>query len=172
MELSPELMRKIDSNILELDMSDFQELKRFYMHNNKAFIQLINKIISKYNKREDLDGFLHLVDYLSVEIEDIAPFLSKAINKIFILMLKNNYYKQIAQYSNIVGACASIRVLELLNNFVKGKAANKFLTSVETYKIKKLVYELLTKYKNEDVAHRIQLELEKEDLGWVEQRER
>jgi len=172
MNLSPEVMKKIEGNIQELDISDFQELKRFYIHNNKGFIQMINRMVSKYNQKEDIDSFLYLLDYLSVEIEDVAPFLSKAINKIFILMIKNNYYKQIAQYSNILGACANIKVLELLNNFVKGKQASKFLTSVETYKIKKLVYELLSKYKKEDIAHKILLEPEKEDLNWIEQIEK
>lgn len=105
---------------------------------------------------------------MHAEVKDISPFVSSNINKVFIMMIKNNYYKQIAEYCDILDACANIKVLDLLNSFTKGQKMGKFLTNVEIYKLKKLVFDLSKKYKKDDIAYQIAIELEKEDNEWLE----
>jgi hypothetical protein len=168
MKISKEVAEKLENNIFCMRAEDFQELKRHYHLDNKNFVNLINNYLSIIKKKEDIEGFSFLFENLKNEIVDVSPFLASNINKIFIIMIKNKYYKQIAQYSFLLESCANIKVLELLNEFVKNKGIGKFLTSVEVYRIKKLVFELSNKFKKNDVAYKIQLELEKEDLKWLD----
>ena len=168
MKISKEVSEKLENNVFSLKTDDFQELKRFYCMDNKEFVNLINNFLIMVKKKEDIESFSFLFDNLKNEIVDISPFLASNINKIFLIMIKNKYYKQIAQYSFLLERCANIRVLDMLNEFIKNKGIGKFLTTVEVYKIKKLVFELSGKFKKNDVAYKIQLELEKEDLKWLD----
>ncbi len=168
MELSPKLLNLLSGSIFEVSPEDFKELKHYFNTENKSFIKLVDRIISEYKKKEDIDKFLYLLGYMHAEVKDISPFVSSNINKVFIMMIKNNYYKQIAEYCDILDACANIKVLDLLNSFTKGQKMGKFLTNVEIYKLKKLVFDLSKKYKKDDIAYQIAIELEKEDNEWLE----
>ncbi len=168
MELSANLLAMLNANIFDMRIEDFQELKRFYSCENKSFMKIMDKAIGEFKKKEDIEKILFLLLYLKDEIKDISPFLSNNINRIFSLMIKNNYFKQIAQYSDILEACANIKVLELLNEFTKSRNMGKFLTNVEIYKLKKLVFDLSNKYKKDDVAYQIEIALENQDSEWLE----
>jgi hypothetical protein len=168
MKISSEIMQKIEINVFDMMADDFQELKRFYHHDKKSFVKLVDDYIIKIKKKEDIDRFLYFFEGLKNEIAEVAPFLVNNINKIFVLLIKNNYYKQIAEYSFILDNCANVKVLQLLDDFVRGKNAFKLLTSMEIYKIKKLIFTLSNKFKRDDIAYKIQVELENTDMNWLD----
>lgn len=168
MELSTKMLSMLYGTTFDLKIEDFQELKRFYSCENKNFVKVMDKVFGEYKKKEDIEKFLFLLLYLKDEIKDISPFLSGNINRLFVLMIKNNYFKQIAQYSDILESCANIKVLELLNDFTKSRNMGKFLTNVEIYKLKKLVFDLSNKYKKDEIAYQIEVALEKNDSEWLE----
>jgi hypothetical protein len=168
MELSSRLLNQISQNVLALTPEDFQEVKHYYTIENKNFIKLMDSVISEYKKKENIQEFLFLMEYLHSEIKDISPFITNSINKVFILMIKNNCYKQIARYCDVLEVCANIKVLDLLNVFTKSQRMGKFLTNVEIYKFKKLVFDLSKKYNKSDIAYQIEVELEGQDTEWLE----
>lgn len=168
MELSEKLSGLLSGNIFELKSEDFKELKHYFITENKSFIKLVDTIFNDYKKREDVDKFLYFLMLMHPEVKDISPFVSFNINKVFVMMIKNNYYKQIAEFCDILEACANIKVLDLLNAFTKSQKMGKFLTNVEIYKLKKLVFDLSKKYKKDDIAYQIEVELEKVDNEWIE----
>lgn len=168
MKLSEEILFKTENNLLNLTIEDFLELKRYYNQDNKDFVKIIDHSFSKIKKREDLEIFLYVFEHLKAEIIDVSPFLAANINKIFVLLIKNNYYKQIAEYSFLLENCANIKILQLLNDFIKEKSTAKFLSTMEIYKIKKLVFDLSNKFKKNDIVYKIQVELENEDLNWLD----
>ena len=168
MKLTTEIETKAEDSLLEFTMDDFLELKRFYNQDNKNFVKFIDRCLSSVRKKEDLEGFLYFFENIKTEIIDVSPFLAANINKIVVLLIKNNYYKQIAEYSFLLENCANIKILQMLNDFIKGKSASKFLTTMEQYKIKKLVFDLTNKFKNNDVVYKIDVELENEDLNWMD----
>ena len=51
---------------------------------------------------------------------------------------------------------------------VKIPQIQKFETSLEFYTIKKLVYDLSGKFKRNDIAMQIKLEIENADLNWID----
>lgn len=168
MKISNEIEKKTDNDLFDLKAEDFQELKKFYHQDNKNFVHFLNKNLLKIKNKEDIEKFSYIFDNLKNEIVDVSPFLSANINRIFGIMIKNNFYKQIAEYSFLLGNCANIKTLELLNEFIKSKNINKYLSTVEIYKIKKLVFDLSNKYKRNDIVYKIDLELEKEDIKWLD----
>ncbi len=168
MELSSRLLNELSQNVMNLTIEDFQEMKHYYSTENKNFIKLIDRIVGEYKKKENIPEFLYLMEFLHSEIKDISPFISNNINKVFVLMIKNNHYKQIAQYCDVLDVCANIKVLDLLNVFTRGQKMGKFLTNVEIYKLKKLVFDLSNKYKRNDIAYQIEIDLEKQDSEWLE----
>ncbi|GEM_PF-2803208 len=168
MQLSSRILTLLYGDIFALTADDVIELRHYFAMENKGFIKLMDNIIAGYKKKEDIENFLCLLEYLHNEINEISPFISGNINKLFIMLIKNNYYKQIAQYSDIFESSGNIKVLELLNNFVSSQKMGKFLSNMEIYKIKKLVLELSTKYKKDDIVYQIAVELEKSDSEWLD----
>jgi hypothetical protein len=168
MQLSSRILTLLYGDIFALTADDVIELRHYFTMENKDFIKLIDNIIAGYKKKEDIENFLCLLEYLHYEINEISPFISGNINKLFIMMIKNNYYKQIALYCDIFESSGNIKVLELLNNFVNSQKMGKFLSNMEIYKIKKLVLELSTKYKKDDIVYQIAVELEKSDSEWLD----
>ncbi|MGA2143297.1 MAG: hypothetical protein ABSG94_12905 [Brevinematales bacterium] len=167
MELSSRL-QSILSGTIELGPEDLKELKKYFIMDNKGFIKLIDSILGEYKKKDDIENFLYLLNFMHNEFKEISPFVSGNINKVFIIMLKNNNYKQIAQNCDILESCANVRVLELLQAFTAGQKMGKFLTNVEIYKIKKLVLDLSKKYKKDDIVYQIDVDLEKPDNEWLD----
>lgn len=168
MKLTEDLEIRIENDIMNLQNSDFHELKKLFHIDNKGFVTFVNKYLSRLKKKEDIDKFCFFFNGLKNEILDVSPFLSININKIFVIMIKNNFYKQVAEYSFLLENCANIKTLQLLDEFIKNKIVSKYLTTVEIYRIKKLVFELSNKFKKNDIAYKIQLELENEDLHWLD----
>jgi hypothetical protein len=159
---------EVSSNIIELKPGDLQELKNRFISDNKGFIKRIDDILIEFKKKEDIDNFLILLNFMHDELKEISPFVSGNINKVFIIMLKNNKYKQIAQNCDILESCANIRVLDILIAFTASQKMGKFLTNVEIYKIKKLVLDLSNKYKKDDIVYQIDVDLEKPDKEWLD----
>lgn len=169
MDLNPDIRHKFENQIFEMKIDEFQAYKHFFKADNKGFVNYMNHYMSgNIKKKEDIDKFLYLFENLKNEIMDVSPFLSVNINRIFGLMIRNNYFKQVAEYSYLLESCANIKSLDLLNECIVSKNMVKFLTNVEIYRIKKLVFELSNKYKRNDIAYKIQVDLEKEDLNWVD----
>lgn len=169
MDITPDIKYKFENQIFEMKIDEFQTYKHFFKNDNKGFVNYMNHYLStSIKKKEDLDKFLYLIENLKNELMDVSPFLSININRIFALMIRNNYFKQVAEYSYLLECCANIKTLDLLNECVMSKNMVKFLSNVEIYRIKKLVFELSNKYKRNDIAYKIQVDLEKEDLNWVD----
>jgi hypothetical protein len=169
MDMNGEFKNKFENSLFEMKLDDFQVPKHYFKTDNKGFVNYSNRYLSNFiKKKEDIDKFLFLFNHLKNELIDISPFLSSNINRIFGLMIKNNYFKQVAEYSYLLESCANIKTLELLDEFILSKNMIKFLSNVEIYKIKKLVFDLSNKFKRSDIAIKIQVELEKEDLNWID----
>lgn len=145
---------------------DIDGLRADYARDKKVFSETVEKYFQQVRKKEDVEPVLEFISALKCEIGEIAPFLSSSINPVFTLMIRNHYYKQIAEHADLFETCANITVYRLLEDLVGRKEPFRFLTQVEVYRLKKLALFLAKKFRKNDVAYRLELELEKEDLEW------
>ena len=148
------------------DRIDFEALRAEYALDRNRFTESMERILGQTKKKDDIEEILELFTALKREIADIAPFLTQVINPVFTLMIKNHYYKQIAEQSALLELCANITVYKLLEDLTAQKNTLRFLTTFEVYQIRKMVMALARKFQQDDVAYRLELELEKEDLNW------
>jgi hypothetical protein len=168
MKVAQAIVSKMENRFSEMTLEEIQEVKSVYQQDNKFFIRWMEELLSKIKKKEDIEKFIFYISQLKSEFLEIAPFLSRQLNRIFVLMLKNNSYRAVAESVSLLESCANVRILEILDEFTKNKSALKFLSSVEIYKLKKITYQLAQKFEKTDIAYQIQLELENEDLKWID----
>lgn len=145
---------------------DIEALRGEFALDKNKFTETVENILLQVRKKEDIESVLELFTGLKNEIGDISPFLSSAINPVLTLMIKNHYYKQISEHAGLFELCANITVYRLLEDLINQKNHIRFLTTFEVYRIKKMLVFLAKKFQKDDVAYRLELELEKEDLNW------
>lgn len=145
---------------------EIEDLRADFSRDKKKFTEAVETIFLKARKKEDVEKVLELVSLLRNEIGEIAPFLSAAINPFLTLMIRNHYYKQVSEHTGLFESCANISVYRLLEDLIGRKEPFRFLTTLEVFRIKKLALFLAKKFHKADVAYRLELELEKEDLEW------
>ena len=143
---------RLKNSQIELNQDEIKEIKKIYQYHAKKFIQIINNINSKIKSISETKQFFFLLDTFKDEIVDVSPFLSKFINRIFNIIYKNNQYKTIAQYSYILEYCGNVKMIDILNDIIKNKSINKFLDTMEIYKIKK-IFLFMTHYFGKVTCH-------------------
>ncbi len=157
--------------LFSLREKDFQDLKDWAARDPKAFTLWIEALFRTIKKKEDLDKLFFLYPALKSELIEISPLVAEPLNAMILLMIRNHFYKQLVTHRELLSACANPVSFRMLSDLVGQKQTLKFLEPVEIYQLKKLVLELSEKYKAEDVAISIRLELEKEDLTWRDRAE-
>lgn len=151
-------------------MNDREEflvsLKGLFEKDRVRFTDLVERELSGVRKKSDLDGVLELLSVLKREIPEIAPLIAPSIHPVLVMLIKNHYYREIAEHAGIFEACANISIFRQLEELVSRGKGIRFLTPVENYRIKKLALNLAEKFRADDVVYRLELELQKEDLEW------
>ena len=159
---------RLKNSQIELNQDEIKEIKKIYQYHAKKFIQIINNINSKIKSISETKQFFFLLDTFKDEIVDVSPFLSKFINRIFNIIYKNNQYKTIAQYSYILEYCGNVKMIDILNDIIKNKSINKFLDTMEIYKIKKTIHELTNRFNKKDITIEIETNIDNPDLQWID----
>jgi len=163
---------------IKLNISNLQnnllEIKQIFKLDKMSFISIINdfvlKIIKQQDKKENLDKFCEVFNNLYNEVLEISNFLNKKINKIFVLLIKNKYYKSICNFNEIMINCGNKKLIDLLEILINSKNEIKFLSNIEIYQIKKTIFFLKQKYnKNNSVVYSLKFDVEQEDINWIEE---
>jgi hypothetical protein len=141
-------------------------LRELYVKDRVLFTDRMDKELGLIKKKEDLESVLELFSELKKELVEISPFLSSTIQPVFLLLIKNHYYKQISENAELFEACANITVCRMMDELVANNKNIRFLTQVENYRLKRLTLTLAEKFKENDIAFRLELELQKEDMEW------
>jgi len=154
---------------IDLSLEKIEELKNIFKKDSRLFIQNINKNLSFIKAKEDIEDFCLFVENLKEEIEDVSPFLSEQINRIFCLMIKKHFYKEVANYISLIEKCVNFETITLLKAMITNKNIEKFITTLDIYRIKKLIFEVSKKKKNtENIFLKIKLEPEQPILEWLD----
>lgn len=172
MEISEETIQKMHRNPTEMSQQDFLELKKMFQVQNKRFIDLLKKILAEIKNKEQLPAFFFLMEHLKDEMTDISPFLSHHLNRLFRMMLDFRYYKKIAGLDFLLLQCGNLTTLRLLKQLIVARDIEKFITGLEIYKLKKVIFELSGKFdKKDEITYKIQMEIAAEDTRWLENME-
>lgn len=166
MALPPELIAKLESSSSELTQNEIELVKKTAKTNNAYFVETIDSVLCLVKKKEDVDGFITLMELFHKEILSVTHFLTGNINRITLLLLKNHFYNQIVLLIPFLEICGNIKTLESLADKISDLKISKYLTSMEIYQIRKLVFEMSRKLKQSDITYKIEVELQKEDLDW------
>lgn len=162
------LKSKIIDAPLDISNDELHQLKHLYKLDNLNFIEIIKSFFKSINA-DNLDNFYFILEKLNDEIVDIAPFLSKPINQIFKLILKNKMYKKYAKISYLLQHSGDVKTLDILKDLLIAPNIEKILSGVEIYQIKKSIYILAKKFdKKDDVTYRIESEIAEIDAKWIE----
>ncbi len=150
-------------------LEDIANLRNIYKKDTITFIKTINKKLSLIKTGRDFKSFCILADSLLGELSDISPFISDVVNKIFCLMIKNHLYREVVKYISIIEKCVNYETLNLLKEMISNKKVEKFITTIDVYNVKKLIFNVFQKKKeNDNVLIKAHLELEMPELEWID----
>ena len=168
MALNLGLQQKLKRKTTDWDESDTEEIRSLYKSGNKEFIELMNSIFTQIKAKKDVDYFIYIFTHLSEEIVDVSPFLAANINRILKMMMDYGYYKKIAEYDKLIIECGNMTFLTLMKEYLTTRRdLDKYLSSLEIYKIKKTIFVLSEKYNQKDeITYKIQMELASIDMEW------
>jgi hypothetical protein len=163
------ILKNLINSSYILNTSDYDNLKDLYKSDTPQFIAIIRKFSQSINEKDEILKFSRLFDNLEEEITDISPFIAKELNKLFIIAIENNLFNPLAKYSVLIENCGNPRFLDELKRLITRPDLDKFLSTLEVYKLKKAIYELSVKFNKKDrLVYRIEAEIADTDDVWVE----
>lgn len=161
-----DLIEKIQTVPLVLKQSDIDALTEMHRLKPRKFIGMVKSVLVQCEKKGDYSAFLELTRYLTRTITDISPFLSQAVNRMFLSWYKKKDLVSIAEWSFLLEECGNEACMLMLDEIVKNPNVGKFVKSQDQYKFKKALYVLKQKLEGRDVTIKVDMDIKDPDLEW------
>lgn len=152
-----------------ITLEEIASLRSLFKKDTRIFIKKIASYISSVKKKEDMEVFYSLAENLGEEIKDISPFISSELNRIFCMMVKFHFYKEVANFISIISSCINIKTVEVISKMISEPGLEKYITSLDVYKIKRLIFDVYQKReKFKNIVLEFNFEVADPFLSWVD----
>jgi hypothetical protein len=170
MKLAPETEKCFRERPAELGEEQIQEIRRYARFHPTRFISHVKHFLKLVHKPSDVENFSFLLERFPAEMAEVAPFVKRQMNRVFFILEKLRFYREIANSAWILEECGDIRMLEFVSDLLQRPQVIRYLRTLDVYRYKRAQYHLSRRFAGKvDVVESIELPLEKPDLRWIEE---
>lgn len=143
------------------------ELKALFHQDPRVFYDRLRELLARVNTTVSCELLKELYLQMDQEFNEAAPFIAGALNRVFSLILRKNYFSFIPVFTSLMEAVGSRELLDQLKQLLNLPDLSRSLSTLDIYNIKKTIYQLANRFSQKDeLVYRIEMEIRDLDLEW------